>query len=291
MAKVDELREKYPQITKATFTKILNGDRTQTKKYMEYMLKVWAFKMEGRQTIPSVDALIKEVKRFDELLPYNQHTKDIYDRQLLIFDDLRNLNNELSEIKDEKFFNKEEHANIIFEDDNYIFVEPKTHKGSLKYGANTRWCTAAKSNPQTFNNYVKRSCLVYLIDKKNSKGAASKLAFLNEHNGSLSGEIVIYNQNDNPISENVLLSSGWPTQLIAEFIFKYRIHHLNWKQTKNSRDEVNKIVTVMKTLDLTSLSRHMEILKNVGSSEFDGINTIIGDFVKKIQNSVEKIKI
>jgi hypothetical protein len=291
MAKVDELREKYPQITKATFTKIVNGDKTQTKKYMEYMLKVWVFKMEGRQTISSVDVLIKEVKRFDELLPYNQHTKDIYDRQLLVFDDLRKLNDELSMIKEDKSFNKEEHANIIFEDDNYIFVEPKTHKGSLKYGANTRWCTASKSNPQTFNNYVKRSCLVYLIDKKNSKGVASKLAFLNEYNSPLSGEISIYNQNDSCISENVLLSSGWPTQLIAEFILKYRIHHLNWKQTKNSRDEVNRIVNVMKTLDLTSLSGHMEILKNAGSSEFDGVNAIISDFVKKIQNSVEKIKI
>jgi hypothetical protein len=221
MAKVDELREKYPQITKATFTKIVNGDKTQTKKYTEYMLKVWVFKMEGRQTISSVDALIKEVKRFDELLPYNQHTKDIYDRQLLVFDDLRKLNDELSMIKEDKSFNKEEHANIIFEDDNYIFVEPKTHKGSLKYGANTRWCTASKGNPQTFNNYAKRSCLVYLIDKKNSKGVASKLAFLNEYNSPLSGEISIYNQNDSCISENVLLSSGWPTQLIAEFILKY----------------------------------------------------------------------
>ena len=47
----------------------------------------------------------------------------------------------------------------------------------------------------------------------------------------------------------------------------------------------------MKTLDLTSLSGHMEILKNAGSIEFDGVNAIIGDFVKKIQNSVEKIKI
>jgi hypothetical protein len=47
----------------------------------------------------------------------------------------------------------------------------------------------------------------------------------------------------------------------------------------------------MKTLDLTSLSGHMEILKNAGSSEFDGVNAIISDFVKKIENSVEKIKI
>jgi hypothetical protein len=291
MAKADELREKYPKITNTTFTKILNGDKTQTKKYAEYMLKMWLLKTEGKQHISSVDALIKEVKRFDELLPYNQHTKDIYDRQFLVFDDLRKFNNELSIVKEDKTFKKEDHVNIIFEDDDYIFLEPKTHKGSLKYGANTRWCTASKNNPQTFNSYSKRGCLVYLIDKKNSKGVTSKLAFLNEYNSPLSGEIAIYNQNDSCISETVLLSSGWPIQVITEFILKYRIHHFNWKRTKDSRDEVNRIVNVMKTLDLTSLSRHMEILKNAGSSEFDGVNSIITDFVKKIENSVEKIKI
>ena len=86
MAKVDELREKYSKVTKATFDKLVKGDTTPTKKYLEYMLKVWTFKMEGRQTISSANILISEVKRFDELLPYNQHIKDIYDRKLLIFD-------------------------------------------------------------------------------------------------------------------------------------------------------------------------------------------------------------
>jgi hypothetical protein len=292
MAKVDELREKYSKVTKATFDKLVKGDTTPTKKYLEYMLKMWTLKMEGRETISSANILISEVKRFDELLPYNQHIKDIYDRKLLIFDNLKKLNDELSVIKDEKFFNKKEHANIIFEDDDYIFVEPKTHKGSLKYGANTKWCTASKSNPQTFISYTKKSFLVYLIDKKNSKGTTSKVAFYSQgSNNPLSGEIIMYNQNDSCITEHNLLSCGWSMNLVADFILKYRIYHLEWKQTKDSRDEVNRVINIMKGLDINSLSKHMEILKNAGSSEFDGVKTIIDDFVKKIENNVSKLKI
>jgi hypothetical protein len=290
MAKVDELREKYPRVTKATFEKLVKADTTPTKKYLEYMLKMWTTKLEGKAYIPTSNILIDQVKLFDELLPYNNNSKDIYSREYSNFEVLKNVNNKLSSIREEKTFNKNEHANIIFEDDNYIFLEPKTHKGSLKYGANTRWCTASKANPNTFASYTKRSCLVYLIDKQNSKGNASKLAFYN-NDAPLTGEITIYNQNDSNVTESYLISYGWSIQTITEFILKYRLYHVEWKQIKNSRDEVNKVISVMKTLDLNSLSRNMEILKSTGSNEFEGVKTVIDDFVKKIENNITKLKI
>jgi hypothetical protein len=68
------------------------------------------------------------------------------------------------------------------------------------------------------------------------------------------------------------------------------LYHIEWKQIKDSRDEVNRVVSLMKTLDLNSLSRNMEILKSTGSNEFEGVKTVIDDFVKKIENSVTKLK-
>jgi hypothetical protein len=290
MAKVDELRVKYPRVTQATFDKFVKADTTQTKKYLEYMLKMWTNKLEGKVSIPTINILVGEVKIFDELLPYNNICKDIYDKRYNGFETLTDINRKVFNIKDEKTFDKNEHVNVIFENDDYIFVEPKTHKGSLKYGANTRWCTASKNNPGTFTSYTKRGCLVYLIDKKISKGNSSKLAFYNDDN-PLTGEIHIFNQNDSNVTERYLIASGWSIQTITELVLKYRLYHMEWKQVKDSRDEVNRVINVMKTLDLDSLSMKMEILKNAGSSEFDGVKTIIDDFVKKIENNITKLKI
>jgi hypothetical protein len=130
---------------------------------------------------------------------------------------------------------------------------------------------------------------MYLIDKKNSKGNMSKVAFYNDGGNPLSGQILMYNQNDNCLTEHNLLSAGWSVQLIADFIMKYRLHHLAWSRIKNSRDEVNRVISVIKILDLSSLSKNMEILKGTGSTEFEGVKKIIDDFVKRIENSVDNL--
>jgi len=41
MSKVEELRLKYPKVTKPTFNKFVDADFTPTKKYLEFMLKTW----------------------------------------------------------------------------------------------------------------------------------------------------------------------------------------------------------------------------------------------------------
>ena len=78
MAKVDQIREKFPRITEVTFNKFVNGDTTPTKKYLEYMCRMWLKKLEGLQPIKSAEYLVSLVDDFDELLPYNDVSKDIY---------------------------------------------------------------------------------------------------------------------------------------------------------------------------------------------------------------------
>jgi hypothetical protein len=41
MSKVEELRAKYPKLTNTTFNKLVEGDKTKTKKYLPFMLKTW----------------------------------------------------------------------------------------------------------------------------------------------------------------------------------------------------------------------------------------------------------
>lgn len=41
MAKIDELRKRYPKVTTTVGNTFFEGDVTPTKKYLEYMFKYW----------------------------------------------------------------------------------------------------------------------------------------------------------------------------------------------------------------------------------------------------------
>jgi hypothetical protein len=278
MSKATDLKEKYSRVTDTTYRKLLNGDNTPTKKYLEYMLKMWTSKVDRKQNIPSAEALVKEVNLFDTLLPYNPN-KDIYSSEYSNFATLKAYNLKYWEVREEKTFVREEHANVIYEDDDILFVEPKTHKGSLRYGANTKWCTASKNNPSTFTSYTSRGCLAYLIDKNNSKGSTySKLAFINQSGFPLSGQIEIYNQADSHISEKTIVSNGWDEMKIAELMLKYRTYHVEWEYIKQSRNEIGRLMNALKSIDLSKFDKHVQILNNFGESHL----------TKEAQNSINK---
>ena len=61
---------------------------------------------------------------------------------------------------------KTSEANILVNNEKMMIVEPLTMAASLKYGANTKWCTTY-SDPEEnrFNNYFGDYTLVYFIDK------------------------------------------------------------------------------------------------------------------------------
>ena len=61
MSKVQELREKYPSVTQLTFDKLANADKTPTKKYLEYLLKMWSNKSETG-CLNSTNQLVELVK-------------------------------------------------------------------------------------------------------------------------------------------------------------------------------------------------------------------------------------
>lgn len=285
MSKVDELKEKYPMIKESVFNTLAKGDETKTKKYLEYMLKLWVCKKPGPSNVPSSAALIKQVKRFDELLPYNPN-KDIYDKRYSTYAHLKTENDRITEIKEMKNFVREDHANVIFENDEVLLIQPLTHKGSLRYGANTRWCTASKHNESTFKSYTNSAPLFYLIDKKNSKGNYSKLAFYNNCS-PLTGEIQIFNQTDASCRENTVVSHGWSMQMIAEFTFQYRLHHLEFRRVKTAKDEVHRVINAMNSINLDKLSENMAIIK-AGEKDVKEIENTINQFVTTIKNNLNR---
>jgi hypothetical protein len=54
----------------------------------------------------------------------------------------------------------------MYEDNDWLIVKPLTYESSKKYGAGTRWCTAAEDNHYQFHSYSKRGILIYAMNKK-----------------------------------------------------------------------------------------------------------------------------
>ena len=63
---------------------------------------------------------------------------------------------------------KTSEANILVDNEKMMIVEPLSMAASLKYGANTKWCTTYSDPAENqFNNYFGDYTLVYFIDKIN----------------------------------------------------------------------------------------------------------------------------
>lgn len=205
MSKVDELKIKYP-ILNATFNKFLNGDKTKTKKYLEYFCKVWKNKLSYNFPGSSAE-LIFIVNEFDSHLPYIEN-KDIYSDYYTNVKNLYITVDKAAQLKEEKTFVREGNVEILDENDDYLLIRPLTHKASIRYGANTKWCTAGRDSESVFNSYFNRGYLVYLISK-NIIGDSNyqKVAFYCE-NDAMIGEISGYNTLDREFVSEQMIKAG-----------------------------------------------------------------------------------
>lgn len=78
----------------------------------------------------------------------------------------------LQQIEDETLSPSE--YDKIYESPAYTVVVPKTHRAACIYGAQTRWCTAARDDDSMFKYYTKDGPLIIIIDKKWDNGNGTK---------------------------------------------------------------------------------------------------------------------
>ena len=88
-------------------------------------------------------------------------------------------------------------AEKVYEDDKWLVIVPKTMKASQYYGANTKWCTAAKDENNAFDDYNDMDNLYININKKTGK----KYQF-HFYTGQFMDEL------DYPLDNNSFLSEG-----------------------------------------------------------------------------------
>lgn len=286
MSKVEELRSKYSNLTAATFTKFVDGDKTPTKKYLEFMLRTWTNRNEN--FCPStVASLISLVKNFDELLPYIEN-KDIYSKDYYDVSILKLVIVRAQEIKEEKTFVKEEHVLILDDTEEYILVQPLSHRGSLRYGAQTRWCTAAKNEVSTFARYAKSGLLVYLIDKKGDKSSSyKKVAFHQNYSYDIiTSGLNIFNSNDSEVSSDTLLSSGWSEEVVLRATTIYKIMFSKEKKLKKSKDYINNFSETITKLNFDSLVEHVSLLEQSKTNDY---TSTIKEQISSLLNKLNEI--
>jgi len=282
MSKVEELRAKYPRMTTSVFNRFVEGDKTKTKKYLPFMLRTWVNKNEY---ISSSVELVKLVNMFDELLPYIEN-KDIYHKDYEVITYFLNvLNKEIVE-KEENTFIREENIEVIEENDDYMIVHPKTHKGSLKYGANTKWCTASKNNPSTFNSYDKGGFLAYLSSKKEGIPNFLKVAFyVRKNNDALTGDVEVYLANDSISTSSSLIKHGmWDANVIMKIITTIRLRAYNHQKVVSAKNEVSNLMSKLEGFNFDELTNSIMVLEKVNDIDY------ISEAKKKINDFVSKLE-
>ena len=92
-----------------------------------------------------------------------------------------------------KEFSKQTYVDLDTE--KWLVIRPLTYDSSLKYGAHTKGCTAAKNNPYQFFRYTEEGVLVYCINKE----TGYKLAFHMFREGNKFYDISFWNSIDERI--------------------------------------------------------------------------------------------
>ena len=291
MSKVEELRLKYPKVTKPTFNKFVEADVTPTKKYLEFMLKTWT----NRGTVmvyTTTKIIIDIVKKFDSLLPYIDN-KDIYHKDYADLALLYYVIDTAEAARDEKTFVREEHANVLIENDRYLLLQPTTHRGSLKYGAGSKWCTASKRDPEVFTRYTKNGYLAYLIDKtKKVSGTGGKMAlYLDYSECSINGKIDFFNTIDSNVTVSSVRAYDWDESDLFDIVTTFRYYHIKMKTIKKDRDFVDGFVSSLTKLNFEEFEKSLNNLEDKGANVYTlKINEKVEEFLTKLNKTQYAIR-
>lgn len=118
----------------------------------------------------------KFIQQFIALEPYIKN-KDIFSYRSIA--DLRTAFWHATNTKEQRIAEKQ--VLKLYEDENVLVVEPLTELASCKYGAATRWCTAAREDNQfSFYTVKNKNRLIYFIGKNNGRKHALLLDQYNE---------------------------------------------------------------------------------------------------------------
>jgi hypothetical protein len=172
---LSKYREKFkPEDIKKIF--LLSRDLSSNQKFLNFLGKVISPESVN-------DDLMKAKIAIEKFIKYQ---KNLEEKDINQYDSLKDISDAISkhENKVRRDVKEIDGADVVYEDDRFTVVSPKTHEASCYYGAGSKWCTAAKSSDAHFMSYNRDGKLFYFLDKKEKSGSRFyKVAMLQKYDG------------------------------------------------------------------------------------------------------------
>lgn len=176
------------------YTIIKATDPTDSGKYLNWLVTAWisptlwdifgrmnsfkfikvmddTLKEEGhynriREDIQKFKRLLKKFAKAKELNNISGEEADINNYQTTdeLFDKIEELEKDPEAMKSKREKVMDE-SNIIYEDEDWTFVVPESHRASCTWGSGTNWCTAVDDGDEdTYRSYMKRGDLIIIVN-------------------------------------------------------------------------------------------------------------------------------
>ena len=198
MSRIDELKKQHPNYALSTIDIFKMISPNQTNKYVEMLIKLdksteykqpgdhrarlinemtteWGLDYNYLETLDletllflvnSVNSLMNgKIRLFTKFASYNER-KLVENNDVTTYSSWEELEQAVA-LADVKSLDKklEKEIKKIYEDDTWLSLRPLSLEASMKYGANTKWCTTTESG-QYYARYSARGILIYNINKK-----------------------------------------------------------------------------------------------------------------------------
>ena len=164
-------------------------------------------------------------------------------------------------------------ADIIYQDERFIVVEPHTHRASCHFGRGTKWCTTEKGSDNYFRSHTNGDQrLMYIIDKSKKMfdpetKEGDKLSKVAMHMND-NGQFTFYNAPDNVIKMEEILNDE--TGLVDKVpLFKSMFKSSLYTIIKKVQEEGGKLEG--------AIPRGIEIGEGITHIEGDRISFNFGD--------------
>ena len=128
----------------------------------------------------------RDIKSFNKFVELNERGL-VDNKDVTSYKTMEDVMNQIS-IAELKLIDKELEKLVLklHEDEEWLIIKPLTYESSKKYGAGTRWCTAADNEDYQFYSYTNRGILIYTINKKTGYKVATFKNKDKEHGRELS---------------------------------------------------------------------------------------------------------
>ena len=248
MARLKEIKEKYPLLSKSLIDILSDLDVSKTNKYVPLFLMLIQEDIEDRyikilekdeyerryyfdevseifDIEPNIDnkilyqlfALTRMVTFYTDMNTIRsvRQFMDYYERKLIKVD----LNDVKSEDDIRRLISQaslkdlikvnEKAIKVEYRTDEWLVLRPLTYESSLKYGSATKWCTCSISEPSAFFDYTSDDAVLYCINLKTGHKVACHIVL--QDMSAHNGQYTFWNSKDIRIDS---MFTGLPKEVL-----------------------------------------------------------------------------